>query len=521
VNRYAANNTGINLNNQLTYRHRFAKRGRTISLNVGTSFNNKDGDGLLYSENKFLGAGMELNDQIFDLSAEGLNLSGSLNYTEPVNNNSQVMVTYSPSYNRNNSDRVTYNRAGAEYTDLDTGLSNTYNNRYYYQRGGFGYRYSDEKINLNATLNAQYATLEGDQTFPFTATVDRSFRDLLPMGMLNYKFSRTENLRFMYRTSTNAPNISQLQNIVDNSNPLLLRTGNPDLRQDYNHTISLRYGKTNTGAGTGLFVYAMGGFVNNYIGNRTIIATRDTVARGVELNRGSQLSLPENMDGNYSARTFITYALPVKPLKTNLNLNASFNYNRTPAIINNLNNFASNYSINGGFVAGSNISENLDFTLSANGAYNIVKNTLQAQSDYNFYQQNTSLRLNWIFLDGFVFNTNLNHTFFSGLEDEFNQQFLLWNASLGYKFGKSKAFQADVYAFDILKQNKAISRNITDTYIEDAETQVLQRYFMLRLTYTLRAFKSGAPDDDAPASNEGPMRRGRQGRGGMGGEMRN
>lgn len=111
------------------------------------------------------------------------------------------------------------------------------------------------------------------------------------MAMLNYKFSKTENIRFMYRTSTNAPNISQLQNIVDNSNPLLLRTGNPDLRQDYNHNISLRYGKTTTSKGNGLFIFAMGGFVNNYIGNRTIIATNDTVVHltgsdsaGIQLN---------------------------------------------------------------------------------------------------------------------------------------------------------------------------------------------------------------------------------------------
>lgn len=161
-------------------------------------------------------------------------------------------------------------------------------------------------------------------------------------------------------------------------------------------------------------------------------------------------------------------------------------------------------------MAGSNISENVDFTLSSNGAYNIVKNTLQAQHGYNYYTQNTTVRLNWIFLKGFVFNTNLTHTYYAGLADAFNQQYLLWNASLGYKFLKSKALQADLYAFDILKQNRAISRTITDTYIEDAETQVLQRYFMLRLTYTIRSFKSGAPPEaNAPGPDgAGGFRRG-------------
>jgi hypothetical protein len=508
INRYESGNTGYSLNNQLTYRHKFAKRGRTISLNVGTQYNEKTGDGLLYSNNNYSDGSADLIDQRYNLDASGLTLSGSLNYTEPITKRSQIQVNYSPSWNHNVSDRETYNQMGGAYTDLDTGLTNKYNNNYYYHRGGFGYRFGDEKINFNATLNAQYATLTGDQSFPYPLQVNRNFTDLLPQAMLNYKFTKTENIRVMYRSSTNAPNISQLQNIVDNSNPLLLRTGNPDLRQDYTHSLSVRYGKTTTGKGNGLFLFANGSYTNNYIGNTTVIALNDTVVRGVQLNRGSQLSLPVNLDGNFAARSFLTYAMPISKIKTNLNLNAGVNYNRIPAIINSQSNFANNYALNGGFVAGSNISENIDFTLSANGAYNIVKNTLQAQRDYNYYSQTTSLRLNWIFLKNVVFNTNLNHTLYSGLGEGYDQQFLLWNASLGYKFLKDRSLQADIYAFDILKQNRAISRTITDSYVEDAQTQVLQRYLMLRLTYSLRNFKSGsAPAQDRGDSDGGEGRR--------------
>lgn len=515
-NRYNAHNNGYTLNNQLTYRHRFAKRGRTVSLGIGTSYNDKAGNGFLYSQNRYNGLDTETLDQRFDLDANGLTLSGNLTYTEPISNNSQIMATYSPSYNHNVSDRETYDRDGSDYTVLNTGLSNKYNNNYSYHRGGLGYRYNDQKIMFNATLNAQYATLTGDQTFPLPVQVNRHFRDLLPQAMLNYRFSKTENLRLMYRTNTNAPNISQLQNIVDNSNPLLLRTGNPDLRQDYTHSVIARYGKTGGTRGTGLFVFANASYVNNYIGNATIIAVKDTTVQGITLVRGSQLSMPINLDGNWTARSFITYALPVKSIKTNFNLNAGINYNRTPAIINGLNNFSDNYAFNGGVVAGSNISQNIDFTLSTNGAYNIVRNTLQTQSNYNYYSQNSSLRFNWIFLNDFVFRTDLNHTLYSGLGEGYDQSFLLWNASLGHKFLKNKAGQIDFYAFDILKKNRAISRTITDTYVEDAVTQVLQRYFMLRFTYTLRNFKSGGmPAQQGTRAGEGGPRGRWPGRTGM------
>jgi hypothetical protein len=516
-NVYSAHNSGYTFNNNLTYRHRFIKPGRTVSLNIGTSLNDKTGDGLLYSQNRFGSADTTTLDQHFDLNANGLTLSGNLSYTEPLSKTSQLLLTYSPSYSKNVSDRETFNHDGVGYTDLDTGLSNKYNNNYNYQRGGLGYRYNDQKFNFNATLNAQYATLKGDQTFPYSVEVNRNFKDLLPNAMLNYRFTRTENIRVMYRTNTNAPSISQLQNIVDNSNPLLLRTGNPDLRQDYTHSLIVRYGKTGGTKGTGLFVFANASYVNNYIGNSTIIATSDTLVRGVLLARGSQLSLPVNLDGNWSARSFITYSLPAKSIKTNFNLNAGFNYSRTPAIINNLNNFADNYTINGGIVAGSNISEDIDFTLSTNGAYNIVKNTLQSQNNYNYYSQTSSLRLNWIIAKSFVFHTDLNHTLYSGLGSPYDQAYLLWNAWLGYKFLKNNAAQVDLYAFDLLRQNRAISRTITDTYIEDAATQVLQRYFMLRFTYTLRSFKSGGmPEQQGPREGEGGPGRWR-GRGGEGG----
>lgn len=504
LNHYTTSQTGFNLNNQLTYRHRFAKQGRSISLNVNNSYNEKAGNGSIYASNYFGGADTLANDQQYSLDGQGLTLSANLSYTEPISKYSQIQINYNPSLNRNNSDRETYNRDGAYYDKLDTLLTNVYDNRYEYHRAGVGYRYNRDKFNFNATLNAQRAKLTGTQDFPTPLEIDRSFSDLLPMASFNYKFSKTENIRVFYRSNTNAPTITQMQNIVDNSNPLLLRTGNPDLRQDYSHNLSVRYGKTSGAQGTGLFLFANGGYTSHYIGNSTFIALSDTVIGGTVLNRGSQLSKPVNLDGNWNARSFATYAFPIKPIKSNFNLNAGVNYNRIPAMINGDQNIADNYTLNGGIVLSSNISENLDFTVSTSGAYNIVKNSLQNQGDYNYYSQSSSLKLNYIFLNRFQFNTNLNHTFYEGLGEAYNQQFLLWNAALGYKFLKNKSLLAEVYAFDILNQNRSIARTITDSYIEDSYTTVLQRYMMFRLTYTLRSFKSVASNQNMDQDQPGP-----------------
>src|SRR5690606_41548944 len=100
-----------------------------------------------------------------------------------------------------------------------------------------------------------------------------------------------------------------------------------------------------------------------------------------------------------------------------------------------------------------------------------------------------SFRINWLPQERIVLNTSLDHNMYSGLNQGFNQQFLLWNAYAGYKFLKDRSLEARISVYDLLNQNRSISREITDTYFEDSRTRVLTQYFMFSLTYTLRNFK--------------------------------
>ena len=65
---------------------------------------------------------------------------------------------------------------------------------------------------------------------------------------------------------------------------------------------------------------------------------------------------------------------------------------------------------------------------------------------------------------------------------------MLWNAGVGYKFFKQKQLEVRLSVFDILNNNNSIARNVTESYIEDVESRVLNRYFMLTATYNLRNF---------------------------------
>jgi hypothetical protein len=311
--------------------------------------------------------------------------------------------------------------------------------------------------------------------------------------MYNCKFSKEENLRLMYRASTNPPSISQLQDVLDNSNPLFLTSGNPDLKQAYTHNFTTRYGKTNAQKATSRFLMAGINYTMDYIGNSTLVAMKDTVlGDGTFLFRGSQISRPVNLDGYWNARTLLSFGLPVAKLKSNMNIFTGFTFNRTPALINGAINMASNYNISQGIALSSNINKDIDFNLSYTGNYSLVKNSLQSSANNNYFYHVAAVKFNYMFFKGFVFNTSLNHTLYSGLSQSFNQSYLLWNSSLGYKFLKDKSLEGRVSVFDILKQNNSITRSVTETYIEDNETTVLQRYLMFTLTYSLRHFKKAA-----------------------------
>lgn len=115
-----------------------------------------------------------------------------------------------------------------------------------------------------------------------------------------------------------------------------------------------------------------------------------------------------------------------------------------------------------GLFLSSNISDKIDFTLNYSANYNIVKNSLQKNSDNNYFYHNAGLKFNWMFWKGFVFNTSVQNTLYAGVSQGFNQSYFLLNASLGYKFLKDKSLELKFSANDMLNENTGISRTVTE-----------------------------------------------------------
>ncbi|GAA4358738.1 outer membrane beta-barrel protein [Hymenobacter saemangeumensis] len=515
---YRSSFRGLSSDNDLLLRHRFAKPGRTISLGVGGGYSQKDGTNNLSTLNSAAGAS-NLN-QRSTLRQEGGSLTGSLAYAEPLTRQDVLQASYNASYAPNNSNKRTfdYDEATADYVNLNRALSNVFENYYLTQAGGLSYRHITPKYQAMVGASVQHSVLHSDAEFPMPGQARFTFLNVLPTAMLNYRFSKQHNLRAFYRTSTNPPSIGQLQAVVNNANPLQLTIGNPTLQQELRHNFIVRYTGSNPEKASNFFAFIGGSYTQDAISNNTFVAgprgaavTPAGSSEVVELPAGGQLSQPVNLSQQYTLRSLLTYGRPIKPIKTNLNFNLSANYSQVPGLVNNSLNYARTPSFGAGLVLSSNISERLDFTLSSTSTQNLVRNTLQAQLDNNYFAQVTRFRLNWIVGPGISIQTDLAHQAYSGLSAGFNQQFLLWNGSIGKKLFPGQRGEIKLYAFDILGQNQSIQRNVTEAYFEDVQTNILQRYLMLMFTYNIRS--GNAVPAEAPADGpDGPRDGGWRGR---------
>ncbi|WP_221393163.1 outer membrane beta-barrel protein [Dyadobacter sp. NIV53] len=486
--------SGYNFNNDILYRHAFSKKGRSISFNLNTQLNDKNGSSNLYSKNMYF-QNIEMRGDTIDqqsyTNSNGTTLGGNLIYTEPISTTGQLQFNYGLTVSNSNSQKETYNMAFDQntYSDLDTLLSNNFDNRYTTNRAGIGYRYRKNSWSANIGVDLQNTGLYSRQLAPHVGTVDQSFTNILPNLMLTYRSKSGTQFRTFFRSSTNQPSITQLQNVIDNSNPLSLTAGNPDLKQEYRNMFNMRYSLAGANRPYNFNAMVSVTQTNNAIVNSTFIAQEPTtLPNGIVLEQGAKLTSPINVDGSWNARTFLTYGKPIAPVKLNVNLTSGFNYVRSPGMINDVSNFSNTYAYSQGLVVSSNISENLDFTASYSGNYNVVRNSIQPNLNNNYYTQSITGRVNWIFGKGFVVQSDISNQSYRGLGAGYNQNFTLWNASVGKKFLKNNAGELKLTVFDILKQNNSISRTVTETYVQDVTSRVLTQYAMLTFTYTLRNF---------------------------------
>jgi hypothetical protein len=493
--------TGYTSSNSLIYRHKYELPGRSISFQMNVNANDRQSDGSSQSWNTYhhrTATGDSITgddlDQKLNSTVNGYSVSGTATYTEPLSVNTLFQINYSPSYSEQASDKRSndYDTLTNAYDHFNPLFSNTLKTYYTTNSGGVGLQYRDGEINSLLGVNYQQSAFTANRTYPNSLRTEKSFDNVLPAATLHWRFDKSRGLQFLYRTSTNPPSVTQLENSVDNTNPLMLSTGNPDLKQYYTHSLTARYNNTNVTSLQSIFLLVSGTYTLDYIGNATYFATRDsTLPGGAVWNQGAQLTKPMNLGDQQSIRFMATYGTPIDLISSNMYLNLGYTIGVTPSIVSGLSNTISANTISPGISLNSNISQDFDCMLGYNANFNKVRNTTQA--NYDYFSHTASGKLQWIFWQGFTFRTDVKEQLNSNGAANIRQEFVLWNLSIGKKLFSNDRGEIMLQVFDVLNQNKNVTQSVEDTYVEEVRTNNLNRYFLLTFTYRLSGFQEPPP----------------------------
>lgn len=479
-----------NIGTDIDYKHAFSKRGRSLSLNLSGTVSTNNGDSFYdYLNASYSAESVEESRVLQQRISESKKYSykGNLAYTDQFLEKMMFQLNYKFSYSDDESDKKTYNKSPITdlYDQLDESLSNVASSDYFTHSGGVSLRYRNGKVfSLMGGLNVQQAILQTDQEYPRLMHIKQSYTSLLPSMLMNYTINGGNSLRLQYRSSSSAPSMNDLQDVIDNTNPLMVSAGNANLKEQITHSATLRYTRTMKGGQT--FIAMLGGTLRtDYVSDSSFVAKEDMeIAPGVILDKGSQFTKPINMSGYYSLQGLLTYGFPVDFLKSNVNLSVSANYANVPNIFEGVKNNTRELNLIPKIVIGSNISERVDFTLSYSAGMNYAKSDLEGSESNQYMNHAAQAKFGWTIWRGVTLGSTFRYICYAGLDE--NIDYYLLNASISKRFLKNNAAEIKLEAFDLLKQNQAFTRNVGSNYFEYVSSNVLKPYVMLSFIYTLR-----------------------------------
>ncbi|MBC8034833.1 MAG: outer membrane beta-barrel protein [Chitinophagaceae bacterium] len=511
ISRRMSERKGITLNNELLYRRRFKKYGRTLTLGFKNAVNNSDGDGKNYSPLSFFKPNGDLDslreqDFISQQETRSVNYVWSTSYTEPLGKNKILELNYAYTNNSSTSDRnaLSYRSNTKQYDSINPQQTNKFENRFLAHRVGLNFRYNNNGYSFqiggamqasgldNKSVRGIYSSIGIDTTI----RTKENYINLFPTANFRYEFSRRKNIRMEYQGRTNQPNVRQLQDVRDETNALRTSVGNPGLKQEFTNRLNATYRTFNETN----FRYFNVNVNYNQTSNKIVNSiSLDTPARGSNV----QLIKPVNLNGAFDASYDVSFGLPLRKSAkgSSINLGNRMRYARDVSLLFGNDNFTNTFSASQSLGINLDIREKLNTGFRGRVSYNLGTYDETPSLNYEYFAQNYSIDVSYFVLKNLLIASDFEYTINSGLSNGFNRNVPLWNSSLAYQLFSKKNGEIRLSVNDILNQNSSIERSQGPNFFRDTRTVILQRYFMLTFTYNLNRFgkngmQGGSADRD-------------------------
>lgn len=427
-------------------------------------------------------------NQYYDSPNRNRKFSLGLILTQPLHKSLRAQLSYKFRRENQNNDRNTYDLSRffdgtddeplytlpegyeAAYTDS---LSNRSRSHTTAHEVALHLNYTNRTWEINAGLSVVPERQSLDQkTGRIQADTLRTSVNYYPAVTVLWHKKKTR-VQLSYEGDTKQPGLTELLTLTDNSDPLNITRGNPSLRPSYNQRVRLEARDTKIGL-NGDMTWA------NTVNSVTRAVTYNTQTGGIE-------SYPVNVNGNWNARATVRYQKRIKRrFSVTARTGASFSQN--VSLINEEQQEMPERSTTHNTTLNANLRLGYQpqwggFDLTGDWRFRHSTNLLRETGDYT---RDYRLGVN-AYADlpgGIQLRSDVDYSFRNGTNitpGEDDQ--VVWNASLSWRFLKQKKAELSFYWADILSQKKNFTRSVSSSRLSERHTQQIGSWFMLSFKY--------------------------------------
>ena len=472
----ATDASDLNGGARLTWRKRLSESGRSVVAEARVSLNKPDMSGDLLSTTGARDRGdvLTYDELVQEQSRFGHTLTQSqrLSLTQPFGNDHVLELFGERRAVDEDQTKSVYDLAGGT-TVLNDLLSSEFERTYSYLAGGMRFNRNTEDSWLTFGLEAQTSDLNGN-IIDRDEQITTGYTHVLPSVTYRIQFDPGRNLNFRYRTSTREPSMTELQPFSNNTNPLNVYTGNPDLTPEYTHSVNADYR-----------FYDQFSFVNLRTAIRASYTTNDIVrSRDVDEN-GFQQVTSVNSGRAWSTNGSIDYGRPIRIIGARINVNYNVTYSKESEFINQVENESRILRNTVNLSLENRDKERYDLDVGGRVTFNNVNYSLNEELNQSYANSTVFARGTYYLGDAWTFNSSLNYRIFD--QDVFGpgQNVAMLQASISRLLFGERA-ELELIGFDLLNQNQGVNFTSSSSFIQETRTVSLGHYVLLRFIYHLR-----------------------------------
>ncbi|MBQ9223446.1 MAG: TonB-dependent receptor [Prevotella sp.] len=518
-NKSASNNGSTSVDASLQINRKLNNMGRNVTVRGSVNYSDSDNKSLssndvhLYQVMNYLETGDStyITNRYNLTPSKNWGYSLQATYSEPILRNTFLQFSYQFQYRYSKSDRSTFDFSKDAYDMFGyydgkydgwnhyfTGLTNPFDSyldddlsrfseyKNYIHDIRVTMRWIRQKYQLNAGLMLQPQTSKFIQRYQgINIDTTRNVLNFSPTLNLRYRFTRQEQLRVEYRGSTSQPNMSDLLDITDDSDPLNITKGNPGLKPSFRHNMRVQYNNH------------IQNHMQSIMFNANYSNTRNSISRMVTYDEktGGRTTRPENINGNWDASVGFTYNVAIDSAGVwNVSTSTNYNYSNNVGYVT----LNRNESSQKNTTRSQSVRERLqlsfrknwfEITADGNVNYNHNRNLLQSNSNLDTWHFSYGGSMNIYAPWGSSITTDIHQTSRRGYNDAtMNTNELIWNVQVAQSFMKGKPLTVTLQFYDILHEQSNFSRAINAMRRSDTSYNTITSYAMLHVIYRINVF---------------------------------